>query len=716
MIFYDEQTKIFYLESKGLTYAFSVSEGIPEHLWFGARIARDNLHFTRGWGANGFDAELPGQFCRNHLAAEVPTYARGDYREPMLSCRGEAGEPVCELRYVRHHISDSHAVTGMPSTYGGQTLELTVEDPVKGMEATLFYTVFEDAPSVTRFARISNTGKGMLKLERAYSFSFDLPGNQYDVLSLFGAWARERMPERTPVRHGVTSIDSKRGSSSAVLNPFLGILARGTSETSGDAYGVSLVYSSSFRLLAEGTQSGRTRVCGGINDFGFSEQLAPGEGFDTPEVVLAYSGEGIGGMSRALHDTFRSHLIPPAAVASPRPIVINNWEATFFAFDYEKLFAIIDSSAGRGIDTFVLDDGWFGTRDNDRSGLGDWFINRTKLPQGLTPIIDRCHERGLKFGLWFEPEMVNPDSDLYRAHPDWAVHVPGYEPMLCRHQLMLDLTRGEVRDYVVNAVTAILDTNEIDYVKWDSNRNLTEMYSESLPAGSQGAFAHRWVLGLYDICRRIISSHPSVFFEGCSGGGARFDPAMLAFFPQIWTSDDTDAGMRTRIQYGTSIVYPLSAMSCHVSACPNHQVGRMSTFETRAAVAHLGATGYELNTSHLPQEELDKIPAQTAEYRRMEPLVQSGDLYRLSDPFTSSDFAFLLVAKDRSLAHLTLIRQMTEANEEGFFLRMQGLDPDAVYFIEETGERLHGSTLMQVGIRIRGMRDFGIFIRHFTRQ
>ena len=717
MICFDQENKVFYLENEHVTYAFRVAYGHLEHLYFGAKIGHDDLSYTRTVQAQIHDAwlgEKGDKYTLNHLSNEMPTYGNGDYREPMLVYENEAGDTLSELRYSHHRIIPEAKVDGMPFTFGGESLEVYMVDDFHKVEVVLTYTVFPDTDAITRTCRITNRGEGVIRLGRAYSFSFDLPTNQLDVVSLYGAWASERNMERTPIHHGVFSIDSKRTSSSAALNPFLAICEKDATETHGRVWGVNLVYPSSYRLFVEGTQNGRTRVGGGINDFCFSWKLTSGEALQTPEVVLVFSNEGLGGMSRIYHDTYREHLINQEQVKAHRPLVINNWEATYFDFDNERLFAIIDACEGTGIDTFVLDDGWFGVRNDDHSGLGDWFINTDKLVGGLTPVINRCHQKGLKFGLWFEPEMVNPDSDLYREHPEWAIHCPGHEIGEHRNQFMLDLTRADVRDYIVKVVGDILDNNDISYVKWDFNRNATEMYSELLPADRQREFSHRYALGLYDVCERLIRTRPHIFFEGCSSGGARFDPAMLYYFSQSWTSDDTDAAMRARIQYGTSLCYPLSSQSCHVSVCPNHQTRRTTPLQSRADIAHLGATGYELDVSHMSEEDRAEIAPQVAQYLRMEKLVLEGDLYRLANPFGNREFAVLLVSKDKTEAHLTFMQLLRVVNCEPLFLRLQGLDPDALYHIEELDKTLHGSTLMELGLHIPNhrMADFETLTYH----
>ena len=491
-------------------------------------------------------------------------------------------------------------------------------------KSLIFCILYEDTGVIARRAVYKNESNNVIVLNRAYSFAMTLPHMNYDVISLYGCWAKERRIDRIPMHHGVVSIGSKRTTSSATLNPFMALAEKGATEEQGNVYGISLIYSSSFVLKAEGISDGRALVTGGINDFDFQWKLDVGEVLETPEVVIAYSSEGIGGMSRCFHDAFRNHLINPRYVKKHRPLVINNWEATYFDFTTEKLKSIAKAVEGTGIDTFVLDDGWFGNRNDDHSGLGDWVVNTRKLNGGLKEIIE--------------------------------------------------------------------------YVKWDYNRNVTESYSIGREPERQAEFSHRYALGLYDLCERIVEANPDIFFEGCSGGGARFDPGILYYFPQIWTSDDTDAEERTHIQYGTSIVYPLSAMSCHVSVVPNHQTHRITPMSTRADIAHLGATGYELDTSHFNDEDRVVIRKQVQEYREMEELILSGDLYRTENPMESNYFGFMVVSKDKKKAVLTAYRRMGSVNNEIKLLKVAGLDAEKMYYIEELDMTLKGSTLMNVGI------------------
>lgn len=704
MIYYNEKTKTFYLESKNVSYIFAVNEyGFLQHLYYGKHIKREDLTHTiclvdRGHGSN--IAGAPRRCSLNVYANECPTYGRSDYRESMLAFDFD-GVRVGDLIYDGYMISEEKPrLAKMPSLNGGQTLVIYLKDYLHKVKVCLYYTVYEDLPVVLRRAEIINEGEKAFTIDKAYSFCVDMPDKNWEAITLPGAHLRERVIERTKLSHGTFTVSSNRGISSAQMNPFMAIVRKNTDEEQGEAYGYNLVYSGDFAFKAQIEQNEELRVVGGINDYDFSWELKPNEKFETPEVVMTYSDKGLGEMSRAFHDLYRGYLINERFVKEYRPIVINNWEATYMAFDTQKLCAIIDSVKNMGIDTFVLDDGWFGNRYDDRRALGDWYVNEKKV--NLKKVADYAHENGLKFGLWFEPEMINEDSDLYRAHPDWAIHVDGLKPCTGRDQLVLDLTRKEVCDYVVNSVSAILKTYPIDYVKWDMNRTLTDNYSAHL--GKNGKETHhRYVLGFYDICERLINGFPKIFFEGCASGGCRFDPAVLYYFPQIWTSDNSDAYSRTIIQYGTSLCYPLSAQSCHVSVCPNHQCGRVTPFESRAAIAHLGATGYELDTTKFGKEELEQVKRQVADYKEVEDLVLFGDLYRLNNPLEENLFAEMLVSKDKTKAQLTVMKPIAIPNDKACRVYPKGLDEEKTYFVPELDLTCSGGVLMRAGLLVNGL-------------
>ena len=724
-ITFNNETKTFYLDGKDLTYAFAINElGYLEHLHFGARISHDQLTYTRSGGGISCIATVPGvdvgfpPISYSLLSPELCFFGTGDYREPTVHVENDEGDRLTQLHFDSFEIAGTKPpMRGMPSARGGETLIVHLKDQVTSFAADLYYTVYEDAAIVARRIVYKNGRDKAVKLKRAYSFALPLPENNYDVLTLRGAWANERNIQKTPMHYGVYSIDSKRTSSSATLNPFMALLSPGTTETHGEVYGINLVYSSSFVLKCEGVQDGQTLLTGGINDFDFEWTLEPGEELETPEVLLAFSSEGIGGMSRAYHDMIREHVMPAAYAKKSRPIVINNWEGTYFSFNTQKLKDIVSAVAGTGIDTFVLDDGWFGKREDDTSGLGDWVVNEKKLVGGLDEIIAHTNSLGMRFGLWFEPEMISEDSDIFRAHPEYAIGAPNRPRCYSRHQYMMDLTNPEARDYIVNSVNTILQNHHIEYVKWDYNRNVTDSYSPVLSKSEQLGYAHRYALGVYDLFERIVRANPDIIFEGCASGGARFDTAVLSYFPQIWTSDNSDANERTKIQYGTSIVYPLSTMSAHISEVPNHQTHRVTPMSTRADVAHLGATGYELDTSSFTDEQRTLTRAQVEEYKAMESLVLEGDLYRTDNPFESNYFGFMLVSKDKSEGMLTVYRRLAEATftEPVKRFRIPGLAPDKKYLVRELGLTLGGDTLASVGIaKFFENGDFSTLKFHFT--
>lgn len=702
MIYFDKTTKTFYLESKNLTYSFCVNRyGFLQHLYFGKRIDREDLTSGVCLADRGHASNIAGAFRYNSLNEyknECPTYGRSDYRESMLAFNFD-GVRVGDLVFDSFDVLDKKpSLAGMPSVKGGETLVVKMKDGMHDVAVLLYYTVFEDLPVILRHIEILNESDKPFVLDRAYSFCVDLPSKKWELITLPGAHLRERFIERNKLSHGIFSIDSKRGVSSGQMNPFMALVRKNTDESQGEAYGFNLVYSGDFVFKAQIEENDNVRILGGVNDYDFSWELKPNEKFTTPETVMVYSDNGLGEMSRAFHDLYRKYLINERFVSKSRPIVINNWEATYFDFNTKKLCKIVDSVKNTGIDTFVLDDGWFGVRNHDKSGLGDWFVNEEKV--NLREIIDYTHKNGLKFGLWFEPEMVNEQSELYKAHPDWAMKVDGLTPCTGRDQLVLDLTRKEVRDYIVESVSKILREYPIDYVKWDMNRSLTENYSKWL--GKNGKETHhRYVLGLYDICERIVNGFPNIFFEGCASGGCRFDPAMLYYFPQIWTSDDSDAYMRTIIQYGTSMCYPLSLQSCHVSVCPNHQCGRNTPFSSRGDIASLGATGYELDTTKLSEEDLMAIKSQVDKYRLNERLILDGDLYRLNNPLEENLFAVMVVSKDKRVAKLTAMRPISIPNGVETRIYAQGLDENANYHIKELDLTLSGRNLINFGLLVK---------------
>ena len=722
MVRYQTKTKSFLLSGKNFSYAVYVNAaGYLQTLYYGAKITESDsayliTHIGETAAPNPEDKNA--DLFQDGMPAELGCYAHGDYREPTVIVTRADGASMSRFRFCSFKVySGVPALNGLPhARQGGETLAVTLKDDFSDAEIVINYTVWDDLDVLVRNMEIVNTGKEAVILKKAFSFCTDLPECDYGLLRLEGVWGKERTPEVTPLGHGITRLQTLRGKSSHYINPFMGILCKACTEFSGECYGVQLVYSGSFAITAEKSSNGTVRVQGGINDTNFGWELAGGERFITPQAALCYSREGLGGMSRSYADFLRAQIIDPVHAFEDRPIVANNWEATYFDFDAARLLPIIDWAAGLGVDTFVLDDGWFGKRNDDKSGLGDWYVNEKKLEGGLKRVIRRCKERGLKFGLWFEPEMVSEDSDLYRAHPDWAIAKEGFPPAFGRNQLVLDFTRKEVVDYVFRMVSKVLDENEISYVKWDMNRDLTEYFSKRLPAHRQGEFAHRYVLGVYDLAERLTRAYPNVFFEGCASGGGRFDAGALYYFPQIWTSDDTDGFERTKIQWGTSTCYPVSSMSCHVSACPNHQTGRITPFETRGVVASLGAFGYELDLSKLTEAEKWQVMRQIENYRRIQGLVLKGDLYRLSNPFEQNYFCVMLVSKDKTEAYVAGERILGDPCDHNRILKLRGLDENKVYTVEELGITASGSALVNAGVLFPKLPDFGSWTWHIREE
>lgn len=722
MITVNEEKRIFHLRTPHASYVIGVNDlGVPEMQYFGAAVGDDDLTYLMRRTGRGGQADMPDaktrndDFCQTPL--EISSHGQGDYRVPSLAVRYENGGRVTDLRYAGYELNVVKPDGGLPHCRDGETLCITLEDKAEKIKAHLYYALYDGIDAITRSVEIENSSDKIVFLDRAYSFNLDVENFGYDLVTLSGAWGAERNVTRQKLLQGVYTATSIRGASSHHQNPFMAICDGFATEKVGNVIGVNLIYSGSFELNCELDDNGNVRVNGGICSYDFSWKLDAGEKFVTPETAIAFSRDGIGGMSRAFHDLYRNHLIPKRFAFSPRPIVINNWEATYFDFDEQKLCSMIESVKGTGIDTFVLDDGWFGRRDDDTTSLGDWFVDKKKLPRGLKPLADCCRRNGMKFGLWFEPEMISRKSELFRAHPDWAIQVPRHEICEGRNQYVLDTTREDVRDYIKKTVVDLVRETGIGYIKWDFNRSVTEFYSLKLPADRQKEFAHRFCLGFYDILRFFEREIPDVIIEGCASGGGRFDAGALAYEPQIWTSDNSDAHSRTRIQYGTSLCYPLSGMDCHVSVCPNHQTGRVTPFKTRCDVAYFGATGYELDPRKLTEEEMRQVAERNAAYRRDENLIQKGDLYRLKSPFDGNSFAEIVVAKDKSRA--VAIVEFGLCNEVGPFediIRLDGLDENAKYLIEETGETYFGSTLVNAGLSVpRTFGDFISFVYHFTR-
>lgn len=733
-IFYNEKDKAFKLRANNTDYMMKVcEEGYLAHIYYGNKVPDEDLTYLLRLDESPF---TPATNDRDRasfmdtLPFEYPCFGIGDYRESAFKIMDANGMSTCDLRYVSHKMYEGKPkLEGLPATFateesGCSTLEITMYDKYADIEVVLIYTAFNKLDVITRSAVITNKGEKPFKITRALSACVDFDTDKMDMITLNGSWARERAVERCRLHHAKQLVDSCKGESSHQNNPFVALCDNNADEDKGEVFGFNFVYSGNFYAQAEVTQHKKTRFLMGINPLDFEWLLEKGESFTCPEVVMVHSDEGIGKMSRTFHDLYRNNLIRGEYKDKRRPILINNWEATYFNFDTEKLIDIAKEASKLGIEMLVMDDGWFGHRDSDNSSLGDWFVYEKKLKGGLKYLVDEVNKLGMKFGIWFEPEMISPDSELYKAHPDWAIQIKGRPLTLCREQYVLDYSRKEVRDYVYGMMRKILDSANIEYIKWDMNRQLTEVGSATLPADRQRELWHRYVLGVYDLMDRLTTDYPHILLENCSGGGARFDPGMLYYSPQIWCSDDTDAIERLKIQHGTSMCYPCSAMGAHVSDCPNHTVGRNTPFKTRGHVAMVGTFGYELDVTRIPQEDRDAIPAQIEEFNKFNKLVRTGDHYRIGNMFEDNTWdAWEFVAKDKSEALFEFVQVLARPNERSRRIKLKGLEPEAYYYEEsEPDKKISGAALMNAGINIAKMwngdglyGDFCSKILHFIK-
>ncbi|WP_418849241.1 alpha-galactosidase [Ruminococcus sp.] len=733
-IFYNEKDKAFKLRANNTDYMMKVcEEGYLAHVYYGNKVPDEDLTYLLRLDESPF---TPATNDRDRasfmdtLPFEYPCFGLGDYRESAFKIMDANGMSTCDLRYVSHKMYEGKPkLEGLPATFateesGCSTLEITMYDKYADIEVVLIYTAFDKLDVITRSAVITNKSEKPFKITRALSACVDFDTDKMDMITLNGSWARERAVERCRLHHGKQLVDSCRGESSHQNNPFVALCDNNADEDKGEVFGFNFVYSGNFYAQAEVTQHKKTRFLMGINPLDFEWLLEKGESFACPEVVMVHSDEGIGKMSRTFHDLYRNNLIRGEYKDKRRPILINNWEATYFNFDTDKLIDIAKEASKLGIEMLVMDDGWFGHRDSDNSSLGDWFVYEKKLKGGLKYLVDEVNKLGMKFGIWFEPEMISPDSELYKAHPDWAIQIKGRPLTLCREQYVLDYSRKEVRDHVYGMMKKILDSANIEYIKWDMNRQLTEVGSATLPAERQRELWHRYVLGVYDLMDRLTTDYPHILLENCSGGGARFDPGMLYYSPQIWCSDDTDAIERLKIQHGTSMCYPCLAMGAHVSDCPNHTVGRNTPFKTRGHVAMVGTFGYELDVTRIPQEDRDAIPAQIKEFNKFNKLVRTGDHYRIGNMFEDNTWdAWEFVAKDKSEALFEFVQVLGRPNERSRRIKLKGLEADAYYYEEnEPDKKISGAALMNAGINIAKMwngdglyGDFCSKILHFIK-
>jgi alpha-galactosidase len=706
----NQEKQQFHLTNGQISYIFHVMKnGHLGHLYYGKAL-RNRADFSHlqaydvPTAASCHIYEDDPAFNLETTRQEYPAYGNSDFREPAISVGKETVSHVPNFIYDSFKILEGKPkLEGLPATYSNDhdasTLQVLLKDDFLEAELTLNYTIFQDKPVIARSASLKNKGNEKLVIERIMGAVLDLPDKEFLVTHLGGAWARERHVKERKLEMGIQSISSLRGASSHHHNPFMALRRPYTTEHSGEVYGFNFVYSSNFIMQVEVDHYDMARLTVGIHPFGFKWHLHPEELFQTPEVIMVYSDQGLNGMSQALHRLYRNNLIPEQWKREDRPILINNWEATYFDFNEEKLVNIAKSASELGIEMLVLDDGWFGKRNDDTSSLGDWHVDLNKLPNGLESLAKKITDTGMKFGLWFEPEMISPNSELFREHPDWAVGLVEEHRTLGRNQLVLDFSRSEIVDYLYDRMSGIIKQTNLSYIKWDMNRYITEAFSSKLTASRQGEFFHRYILGVYSLYERLTKEFPHVLFESCAGGGGRFDPGMFYYAPQAWTSDDTDAVERLKIQYGTSFAYPLYSMGSHVSAVPNHQTLRETPLSTRANTAYFGTFGYELDPLKLSDEEREEIKKQVAFYKVHRRLVREGNFYRLLSPFSGNETAWMVVSQDQSEALVGYYKVLAEANSrKQQTLRLAGLAEEKSYQVN--GQVYFGDELLQVGLQL----------------
>ena len=708
---FDEKKNLFTLQTLDSTYQMKVDDhGVLLHTYYGAPADETDFSYLIGPEDRGFSGQ-PGDekkdrtYSMDYYPLEYPVQGNGDFRVKALKAGFEGEVPALDLRFVSYELEKGkYSLPGLPVLFEAEageveTLKITLKDRLEEIYVTLFYGVFEKKNVITRAASIENRSGKNVTLKRALSLGLDFMEGDMDLIHFYGKHAGERQFERRNLPHGITEISSSRGTSSHHHNPFVILCDKDTTEDFGNAYGVSFIYSGGFKIQMEKDQVDGIRLVCGLDDEEFLWKLAPGETFVTPEAALSYSEKGLTALSDQFQKAYHANLIRSPWKDKKRPTLVNNWEATYFGFDAEKLLKIAGEAADLGLDMLVLDDGWFGKRNDDNSGLGDWFVNEKKLGCTMKELVDRVNALGLKFGIWLEPEMVSEDSDLYRTHPDWVLQIPGREPNRSRNQLVLDLSRKEVREYMKKFIDDTLSCANISYVKWDMNRSVDNVYSAADPTLSQGAVRHKYVLGLYEVMEDMLTRHPDLLLEGCSGGGGRFDAGMLYYAPQIWCSDNTDAIERLRIHYGTSFGYPMSSVSAHVSVCPNHQNGRVTPFKTRGICAMQGSFGYELDLSKLSEEDKAEARRQITVYNENWELFQSGSYYRLNSPMENHDYtAWSYVSKDQRKASLSVIYTDLHGNPKPVRVKLKGLKKDASYDVD--GTVYTGAALMRGGLLI----------------
>ncbi len=709
-IIYNKKTGTFTLHTKNSSYQMKIGNlDYLFHLYYGpslrdADLSYQIMQYDRGFSGNPYESRNERTFSLDAQPQEFSTQQQGDFRTTSIEVVNGDGSYSFGGTVLRHSITEGkYRLETLPTVFANkndsvQSLELTLSDKFSGVDVILLYSVFEEADIITRAVKVKNNGKAPIQLKKIMSVCLDfINGSGMDLISLPGRYGQERQVERQPMTHHIHTISSVRGSSSHQQNPFVILCDRDATEDYGKCYGFSLMYSGNFLAEAELDQYDQLRLVMGIHPKQFVYEVNPHETFECPEVVMAFTEKGLTGLSHLYHDFYRTNLCESKFVTKvERPVLINSWEAAFMDFDDKKLVAIAKAAKNMGVELLVMDDGWFGKRDDDNSGLGDWHVNENKIKCGLHALVEQINSLGMKFGIWFEPEMVSEDSDLYRKHPEWAMQIPGRPAVRSRNQIALDMGRRDVQDYLIEKVNAILDDADIYYVKWDINRSITDIWSNVLPSGRQGEVYHRYILGLYRTMNAIIKTHPDILFEGCSGGGGRFDAAMLHYYPQYWVSDNNHPIDRLKLHYGTSFVYPPSCMGAHIS-----DSGKFIPLETKAVVAMGGTFGYELDATHLTEEEQDTCRKQSALFRKYYHIIIKGDYYRLSNPFKTGNMtAWQHVTKDRGESLLSVVVTNLTCNGPQEYVRAKGLDADTMYSVNEGQYTLSGSALMNAGLPI----------------
>lgn len=705
-VVFDEKERLFHLKNDQMSYVVGVLMNKHlGHFYFGESLNEPlkQSYFrtdqNKGLTANVFEGN--SSFSLNNERLEYPCYGTTDFRQSAFDILGENGSTLSDFKYKTHRIlSEKTPLTGMPCSHGDAVvLEIELYDDVMDLELTLLYAVFNHA--IVRRTRLKNDGDASVYIDKLMSGSIDLPDSHWEMMQFSGDWARERAIYTSPLRPGIQSIYSNRGASSANHNPSLILKRKETTEFHGEAIGVSLIYSGNFLAQVEVDSNDISRLMMGISPDYFKWKLCPGKCFDSPEVVMTYTSTGLEQLSKNFHRFIRKHIIQDKWQNRVRPILLNNWEATYFDFDEDKIVALAKEGARLGVELFVLDDGWFGNRDSDQTGLGDWFVNTRKLPNGIKGLSEKIHDLGMQFGLWIEPEMVNNQTKLMKEHPDFLMGDPSRKISHGRNQYVLDFSRDDVVQHIFDQLTLVLDDSHVDYIKWDMNKNITEAYSRQLPDDQQGEVFHRYILGVYKLYDMLTTRYPNILIESCASGGGRFDLGMMYYAPQAWTSDNTDAVERLKIQHGTSMIFPLVTMGSHVSAIPNHQVARMTSLKTRGDVAYFGTFGYELDVTQMSSAEKNEMTEQIKYFKNMRRLIHTGDFYRLLSPFETNETAWQVVDEEKEEAIVAWFKVLAKPNEAIKYLKIRGLDEYELYYVTGYDEPISGSVLMNHGIMIR---------------